>query len=164
MRHALDRPIAGVRVDGRAREHERVHLLGKARRNHRRHPTTLAKSDKIYATAEIVDRDDNLGEVIVDFQILHIVGGRLPIGQRHMTKAVGQEGLHQALTIVIIGDNSRVASMGRVDERRNSARFSIVAQHHCPQIEAHLVWRRQNGSQLVVDLDLFFCEFEVLRV
>ena len=95
VRHALDRPIAGVGVDRRAREHERIHLLWKARRDHRRHPTTLAKSDKIYAAAEIVDRDDNLGEVVVDFQILHIVGGRLPIGQRHMTKAVNSRFLER---------------------------------------------------------------------
>jgi hypothetical protein len=54
--------------------------------------------------------------------------------------------------------------MGRVDERWNSARLSIVAQHHGPQIETHLVWRSENGAQLVVNLDLFLDEFEILHV
>jgi hypothetical protein len=164
VRHALDRPITGIGVDRRAGKHQRIHLVWEPRCDHRRHPAALTKADKIYAAAEIVDRDDNLGEVIVDFQILHIVGGRLPIGQRHMTDAVGQESLDQALTIVIIGDNSRVACMRRVDERWNYARLSIVAQHHGPQIEAHLVWRSENGAQLVVNLGLFRHEFEILHV
>ena len=56
-------------------------------------PAALTKSDKIYAAAEIVDRNNDLGEVVVDLQILHILGGRLPVGQCHMADAVGQQSL-----------------------------------------------------------------------
>ena len=34
VRHAFDWPVAGVGIDRRAREHERVHLIGKARCDH----------------------------------------------------------------------------------------------------------------------------------
>ena len=54
--------------------------------------------------------------------------------------------------------------MGRIDQRRDPARLSVIAQHHGPQIEAHLVRRRQGRPQLAVNLDLFLDEFEVLRV
>ena len=96
MRHALDRPVAGIGVDGRAREHERVHLVRKARGDHCRHPAALAKSDEIHAAAEIVDRDHDFGEVIVDFKVLHIVGRRFPIGQCHMANSVCQQSLDKA--------------------------------------------------------------------
>ena len=89
--HALDGPVAGIGVDGRAREHERVHLIRKACRNHRGHPAALTQPDKIDAAAEIVDRHKNLGKVIVDLQILHIFGCGLPIGQGDVTDAIGQE-------------------------------------------------------------------------
>ena len=81
-----------------------------------------------------------------------------------MADAVGQEGLHQALTVIIVGDHGGMTGMGRVDQRRNPARLSVIAQHHGPQIEAHLVRRRQGRSQLAMNFDLFLDEFEVLRV
>ena len=81
-----------------------------------------------------------------------------------MADAVGQESLHQALTVIIVGDHGGMAGMGRVDERRDPARLSVIAQHHGPQIEAHLVRRRKGRSQFAMNFDLFLDEFEVLRV
>ena len=81
-----------------------------------------------------------------------------------MADAVGQQGLYQALTVIIVGDHGGMAGMGRVDQRRNPARLAVIAQHHGPQIETHLVRRRQVGPQLAMNLDLFLDEFEVLRV
>src|ERR1700733_1966784 len=54
-----------------------------------------------------------------------------------------------------------MTGIGRVDERRNSAGHTVVAQHHGPQIETHPVWRRELGTQIFVDLDFFVDEFEV---
>ena len=164
VRHAFDRPVAGVGIDRRAGEHERVHLIGKARRDHRRYPAALTKSDEIHAAAEIVDRDDDLGEVVVDLQVLHVGGRRFPIGQGNMANSIGQQRLDQALAFMVVGDHGGMTGMRRIDERRDSARLSVVAQHHGPQIEPHLVRRRQDGSQLVMNFDLFVDEFEIFRV
>jgi hypothetical protein len=80
MSHALDRAVAGVRVDRRPGENERVHLVGKTRRDHRRGPAALAKPDKIHPAAEVVDGDDQFFEVVVDVEVLHVVGRGLPVG------------------------------------------------------------------------------------
>ena len=130
---------------GRSRQHQRVYLVGKTCGDHRGHPATLAEPYKVYPAAEIVDRYNDLGEVVVDLQILHILRGRLPVGQSHMVDAVGQESLHQALTVMIVGDHGGMASMRRVDQRRDPDGLSIIAQHHGPQIKAHLVRRRKAG-------------------
>ncbi len=42
--HPLDRAIAGIRVDRRARQHQRIHLVGKTRRQHAGHPATQPPS------------------------------------------------------------------------------------------------------------------------
>ena len=65
---------------------------------------------------------------------------------------------------MVVGDHGRMTGIGRIDKRRNPARLSVIAQHHGPQIEPYSVWRRKGGSQLVMNLDLFLDEFEVLRV
>ena len=127
MSHALDRTVSGVGVDRRAGENERVHFLGKTRRRHRRHPSALAKPDQVDAASQVVDCDDKFGEVIVDVEILHVVGRRLPIGQDDMADAVGEQRLDQALAFGVVGDHRRVARAGRVDEGWNSARTPIIA-------------------------------------
>jgi hypothetical protein len=80
MSHALDRPVSGVRIDRRAGQNQRLHFLGKTRRRHRRQPSALAKPHKVDATSEVIDRDDEFGKIVVDVEILHVVGSRLPIG------------------------------------------------------------------------------------
>ena len=64
---------------------------------------------------------------------------------------------------MIVGDHGRMAGMGRVDERGNPALLSVVTQDHGPQIEAHLVWGREDRSQIVMNFDLFLDEFEIPR-
>ena len=73
--HAFDRTVAGIGIDGRAGKHQLVHLVREARRHHGRDPAALAKADQIHAPAKIVDRNDHLGEVIVDLEIFHVIGG-----------------------------------------------------------------------------------------
>ena len=75
-----------------------------------------------------------------------------------------KQSLHQALTFVVVGDHGRMTGMGRIDERRNPAWLAVIAEHHGSQIEPYLVRRREPRSQLVVDLDLFLDEFEVLGI
>ena len=164
MNHAFDRPVAGIGIDGRAGEHQRVHLVGESRRHHGCDPAALAKADQIHATTKIVDRNDHLGKVVVDLKILHVIGRRLPVGQGNVANAIGQQRLYQALAFMIVGDHGGVTGMGRIDERGNAARLAVFAQSHGPQIETHLVRRRKLGTQVVVNLDLFIEEFEVLRV
>ncbi len=53
----------------------------------------MAKPDKIDAAAEILNLNSELGEVAVDIY-LHIFGGRLPVRQRDVANAVGEERLH----------------------------------------------------------------------
>ena len=119
MSHALDRTVAGVRVDRRSGENERVHLVRKPRRHHRRGPPALAKPDKIDPAAEVVDGDDQLLEVVVDVEVLHVFGGGLPIGQRDVADAACEQRLDQALAFAIVGDHGPVAREGRVYESRN---------------------------------------------
>ena len=121
MNHALDRPVAGVSVDRRSRKHERVYLVGEARRHHRRHPAALAETDEVHTSPKVVDRHDDLGEIIVDLQVLHVVGCGFPIGQRDVTDSVGQQRLDQALPLVVIGDHGRMPGVRRVHQRRNPA-------------------------------------------
>lgn len=123
----------------------------------------MAQADEIHASAEVVDRNDQFGHVVVDLQVLHVVRCRLPVGQRDMVDAVGQQRLDEALPLVVVGDHRRVARMRRVDERGNAAWLPIVAQHHGAQIEAHLVRRRELGPQVAVDPDVLLDEPEVLR-
>ena len=68
------------------------------------------------------------------------------------------------LTLVVIGDHCCVASVRRVDKRRNSARLTVFAQQHRPQIKPYRVRRRQHRPQLVVNLDLFLGELEIFGV
>ena len=59
MDHSLDRPVAGVGVDGRARQRSSaLDLLREPRRGHRGEPAALAEPDEIDAAAEVVDGDD----------------------------------------------------------------------------------------------------------
>ena len=81
-----------------------------------------------------------------------------------MVNSIGQQRLDQALAFMVVGDHSGMTGMRRIDERRDPARLAVVAQHHGPQIEPHLVRCRKGGSQLVMNFDLFVDEFEVLRV
>ncbi len=110
MRHALDRAVAGVRVDRQPGENERVHLAGKARRDHRRGPAALAKPDEIDPAAEVVDNDDQLLEVVVDLEVLHVVGRRLPVCQGDVADAAREQRLDQALAYAIVGDHRPVAA------------------------------------------------------
>jgi hypothetical protein len=91
MSHALDRAVAGVRIDRRPGENERVHLVRKPRRDHRRGPAALAKSDEIDPAAEVVDGDDQLLEVAVNVEVLHVLGGGLPISQRDVADAACEQ-------------------------------------------------------------------------
>ena len=161
MSHALDRAVAGVRVDRRPGENERVHLFGKARRDHRRGPAALAKPNEIDPAAEVVDGDDQFFEVVVDVEVLHVVGGGLPIGQRDVADAVGEQRLDQALAFVIVGDLCPVAREGRIDKSWNPPRAPVIAQSHGAQIEAHDIGRRQLRLEPAVYLDLFLDEIEV---
>ena len=112
LRHALDRTVARVGVDRRSGEHQRMKLLGESGRQHGGEPTALAEADQVHASTQVVDRDKQFGEVVVDVEILHVLGRRLPVGQHDVPDAVGQERLDQALTLVIVGDHCRVARMG----------------------------------------------------
>ena len=141
-----------------------LHLVGETRRDHCGDPAALAKPDEIHAAAEIVDRDDDLGEIVVDFEILHILGRRFPIGQCDVADAVGEQSLDEALTFVIIGDHSGVTGMRRIDQRRESRPACRNRAASWSADRAAPVRRRELGSQLVVNLDLLLDELEVLRV
>ena len=84
--------------------------------------------------------------------------------KRDMADAIGEESLDQALALVIVGDHGGVAGVRRIDESRDSAGLSVIAQHHGSQIEPHPVWRREFGPQLAVNFDLFLDELQVVRV
>ena len=81
--HALDRPVARIGVDRRPGKNQREFTFsGKGGAIIADYPAALAQTDEIDAAAEIVDRDDDFGEIIVDLEILHVVGRRFPVGQR----------------------------------------------------------------------------------
>ena len=164
MNHALDRSISGVGIDWRSGKHKGIYLVGKARSDHGRNPAALAKADQIDAAAKVINRNDDFGKIVIDLKVFHVVGCRLPIGQRDMADAIGQQRLYEALTFVVVGDHGRVPSMRRVHKSRHSLRLAVIAQLHGPQIKPHRIRRRQAGTQVVVNLDLFLSEFEVFGV
>src|SRR5271166_1923061 len=65
-------------------------------------PAALAKPDQIDPAAEVVDGDDQLLEVVVDVEVLHVFGGGLPIGQRDVADAACEQRLNQALAFAIV--------------------------------------------------------------
>src|ERR1019366_10755462 len=140
------------------------YLAGKSRGHHGRGPTALAKANQIHVSTEVVDRNENFGKIVVDLKILHVISRRLPVGQCDIAYAIGQEGFHQALALMVVGDHGGMTGIRRVDERGNPAGLAVFAYYHGPQIETCLVRRRKLRTQVVVNLDLLINKSEVLRV
>jgi hypothetical protein len=63
-----------------------------------------------------------------------------------VSNSIGQQSLDQTLAFLVVGNHGRMTGMGRIDERRNAAWLSVIAQDHGPQIEAHLVRCRKGRS------------------
>ena len=71
----------------------------------------------------------------------------------------------EALAFMVVGDHRGVTGVRRIDQRWNSARLSVIAQHHGPQIEPHRGSASpRSGRRLVMNFDLFVDEFEILGV
>ncbi len=109
-------------------------FVGKARGDHGRQPAALAKANKIDAPAEIVDHDHHVGEIVVDVEILLVVGRRFPFSQRHVVDAVGQERLNQTLALMIVGDHGGMVGVGSINQRRDSLERAVVGQRHGSQV------------------------------
>jgi hypothetical protein len=163
VRHSLDRSVAGVRINRSARQHDRLHLVREPRRRHRGHPAALAKADQIDAPAEIVDRDDQLGQVVVDLQTPHVGGRRFPVGQQHMAKPVCKQCFDQTLARLVVGDRRRVPCVGRIDKGGNPAGRAVFAQEHGAQLEPQMVRRGERRPQ-PAKLDLLRHKFEISGV
>ena len=86
-----------VDVDGRGRENEPSHLVGKSRGVDHRHDAALAEPDQVDRTTDLVNRDVEVGEIVVDGQQAHIYGGGSPIGDEKPAAAVLCECLHQTV-------------------------------------------------------------------
>ena len=93
MCELLDGTGASVGVDRRAGKHKASHLVGKAAREHGAHPAALAKADQVDSAAEIVDHDIDLGQVLVDVEIAHGIGGGLPVVTEHTLETGAKQGL-----------------------------------------------------------------------
>jgi hypothetical protein len=163
MRHLFDRAVARVRVDRRAREHEARDLVREARRVHRRHPAALTQPDQVHAPAQLVDTHVQFGKVLVDLEILHVLGRRTPVGQVEPRDAVLAQRLHQALPRLVIGDHRAVAGIRRIDDRRQPLRLRrrVVAKDHRAQLEQRPVLRGERRTLAEVQLLLLRDESQI---
>src|SRR3990172_882174 len=72
--------LRGGDIDGGTGEDQLAYLGGKARGVEQRHPSALAKSNKIDAPAEVADQHIKSGEIVVDGKETHVRVGRAPMG------------------------------------------------------------------------------------
>ena len=124
-------------------------------------PPSLAKANQIHPPSQIVDRDNQVGQIGVDFQVFHVLSCCLPIGQRDVGNPVGKQRLHEALAPVIVSDHCRMSCMGRGDQRGKTTVSAVLPQHHGAQIEPYLIGRGKVGAQVLVNPGVFFNELEV---
>ncbi len=125
----------------------------------------MAEADEIHASAQIVDADIDLGEILIDLQVFHVGRRRFPIHEGELGDPVRRQCLNQALAIGIVGDDGGMTGIGRVDESRQAGRVDrrIVAQHHGAQVETGDVGRRKSGRCDMRELGFLSHEFEIAR-
>lgn len=152
VRHGPDRSRSGVSVDGRAGQHQTAHLLRVARGIHCQHPAALAQADQVNAPADVVHRDVDLGQVVVDVVVLHVLRRGFPVRDIDAGQTVLQQGLHQALPGGEVGNDRGMAGIRRIDDRRYFVADAVlreIPEPHRVQVEFDLVGRRESGFESV---------------
>ena len=89
-RHVLDRAVTGIGIDCAPASTKVGNLMRKSCGVHCRHPAALAQAEEVHSSAEVVDENINFGEVFIDPEIFHVLGGRFPTGEKNPIEAVRQ--------------------------------------------------------------------------
>ena len=139
------RGAPGGDIDRRAGQHQLAHFGGKARGIKQRQPAALAQPDEIDAAAEPVDRDVELGEVVVDAQVAHLRRGRAPVGDEQPPQAGLAQRRDQAVAGREIGHRSAMQREGRANQCGHAAGGRAeIAQPHGLQFKRDGVRRRPS--------------------
>ncbi len=98
----------------------------------------------MHLAAKVIHRDIDLGEIFVDVEILHLIGGGLPVGGEDAVEAGAEKRLDQALALGIVGDGGAVTGIGRVDEHRYPGRALLreVPEPHGVEVENNFILSR----------------------
>ena len=132
--HALvDDGVAGVEVDRRAGDGERVDALGVQRRVDGGQPAALAVAHEVdvAAAAGLLHGGVDLGQVVGDRRVLGLLRDADPVQRVEALEAGGEDRLHLALPGAVVDDAGVVARLRRQDERGHDvgrARGREVAQ------------------------------------
>ena len=118
--HAVvDDGTAGVEVDRRAGDGERVDALGVQRRIDRGQPPALAVAHEVDApaAARLLHRGVHLGQVVGDRRVLGLLRDADPVQRVEALEPGGQDRLHLALRGAVVDDAGVVARLRRQHER-----------------------------------------------
>ena len=108
-------------VDRRADQHQPPHLLREARGIEQRHPAALAETDQVERRPDLVDRDIEIGQIVVDGEIPHLRRSRAPVGEKDAIDAAALQRLDDAVAGREVGNQRTMLRVGRTDQRRRSA-------------------------------------------
>jgi hypothetical protein len=134
---------AGLDVDGGTGHHQLADLGRKPRGVDQGHDSALAQPHQIDRRADLVDRDVELGQVVVDGEQAHVARGRAPVGDEDPRAAVAGERLHKAVAGGKVGEGGTVQGEGGANEGRHAGRRRReVAKLHGRQVEPHAIRRR----------------------
>ena len=129
----VDDGAAGVEVDRRAGDGERVDALGVQRRVDGGQPAALAVAHEVDAAplARLRHRGVHLGQVVGDRRVLGLLRDADPVERVEALEPGGQDGLHLALRGAVVDDAGVVARLRRQHQRGHDvvrARGREVAQ------------------------------------
>ncbi len=139
--HLVDHRSAGVEIDRRAGDRQRVDPLGIERGVDRGQPAALAVADQVHAPAAVLDRAVDHVHVVLDRGIPGLAGGAHPVERERPLEPGFDDRAHLALLGRVVDDARVVAGLGREHQGRDhaAARDREVAQPGQRRLEHDLV-------------------------
>ena len=124
LERCVDDRLAGMEVDRRAGDRQRVDPLGSQRGVDRREPAALTVADQVHRTADVIDRAVDHVEVVVDRRVLGARGRADPVERVRALESRREDRAHLTLGRRVVDDARVVASLRRQHERRRAPGFA----------------------------------------
>jgi hypothetical protein len=146
----MDDRLAGVEVERRPGDRQRVDVLGTTRGIDRGQPAGLAVADQVHGIADVIDCTLDHIEVVVDRRVLRACGGADPVKGVRALEPSRSNRAHLALRRRVVHDARVVPGLRREHERREHSAAASSREVPKPgdrRLEYQFVGRAPAGRQ-----------------
>ena len=129
-------------IDRGAGHGKLAYFTGKPSGVDQRQPAALAKPDQIDQAAKLIDKDIEIGKIVVDSEISHLRTGRAPIGHEQSFNSGTAKRGDETVSGGQVGDSGSMQRKRRTQQRWNAAvGYREVPQPNAAQLERNPVRR-----------------------